>query len=415
MKKNGKRHIGVMELHDHPEIIYNEASLARYCNTNVTIFTTKKYYEAALPFFGNTKDDYTWVLQDVTETFFSYLKRVRKYCDNEIDLLLINTFYVFPYHQLIYHSFRPQCKIVHVAGRPERLFGRWRPFICLPAKAFILSVAYTISQFIRTKTLPVFDGIWVENIEAYNQLVSFGYQKHIACLPYHYYYGERSESHARSDKVKFVVIGAVQNVRRDYHGLLDAFEKLFDSGKKNAALHLLGAPYAYQGKLRDEGFQIIARCKRMKEKGMDIHFYTEFVPDSVLKQEVLLSDVIVNPGLPYYGTGTSGSVMAAMRFAKPGIYPANSLRHDDLSSSSVIYDTIEDLSGIMADLLDNREKLSALKQNAMDNSEKFSFERIAAKFKSSILDFHLSEAHGEGNPKKKAYPRRNTGSAFGTL
>ena len=51
--------IGVMELCTDSENIYNEASLAKYCNANVTIFTTRFLYERVSPFFKNDKDDYT--------------------------------------------------------------------------------------------------------------------------------------------------------------------------------------------------------------------------------------------------------------------------------------------------------------------------------------------------------------------
>ena len=377
--------IGVMELHCHPEAIYSVASLAKYCNTDVTIFTTKLQHEKALPFFKGNQDDYVWVLQQDGETLLSFLKRIERHCSNRIDLLFVNTFYVLPHRQIYYYFFRPQCKTVHMVGRVECLFGKWKPIDISSLRSFIFSIAYNISQIIRKRTLPMFDGIWVENRDAYNYAISAGYKKKIACLPFQGYTGV-VQSHEYSDKLKFITIGTLNNFCRDYHGLLDAFEKLFDSGRKNFTLTLLGAPF------NRKGFQIIDRCRKLIEKGLDIIFYTKYVPEEVMNEKIASADIIINPNyISMYGTGTFGAIMKAMQFAKPGIYPVNSLHHEDLVSSSLFYNKIEELPGIIENLLSNPENLKKLSQNAIINSEKFSLDRVAMGFQESVLKSHLAD------------------------
>jgi hypothetical protein len=386
--------IGVMELHDHqPETIFSEASLAKHSGANITIFTTRILYEEALPFFKSKKDDYHWFLKQETETLRCFLRRVAEYCSNNIDLLILNTFYILPHHQIIYYLFRPKCKIVHLAGRPELLFGEWLPIKYGLIKEFILSVLHNISQFIRKRTLPVFDGIWVENNEAYNYAISKGYNKKIACFFYHYYWNNiHSNQYSDSDKLKFIVIGGLINDRRDYNSLLDIFEKLFNSGRRDVTLTLLGSPYS-RGHLREEGFKIIDRCRKLKEKGLDINFYTDFIPEEEFKDKVSSADIIINPSRTmFYGTGTSGAIFNAMRFAKPGIYPMNSLHHEELLSSSIIYNKIEELLGIIENLLNNLEIVRQLSRNALANSEKFSLEKMAEKFQGAILRSHLYDS-----------------------
>ncbi len=376
--------IGVMELHTNAETIYSVASLSKYCNTNVTIFTTKLQYERVLPFFKNKKNNYNWILQQEGETFLSFLKRIEEYCNNKIDLLFVNTFYALPHHQICYCLFRPKSKTVHMVGRVECLFGEWKPIEFLSIKSFIFSVSYNISQSIRKRILPMFDGIWVENRDAYNYAVSAGYKKKIACLPVHHSTA-KVQSHKYSGKMKFITIGTLNSVdRRDYHGLLDVFEKLFDSGRKNFTIILLGAPFDRKG------FQIIDRCRKLIEKGLDINFYTEYVPEEVMSEEISSADVIINPSyISTYGTGTSGAIMKAMKFAKPGIYPANALHHEELISSSLFYNKIEELPGMIETLLNNPENLKKLSKNAVLNSQKFSFETVAKDFQKSVLKSHL--------------------------
>jgi glycosyltransferase involved in cell wall biosynthesis len=375
--------IGVMELHMDSQNIYNEASLAKYCNANVTIFTTKFLYERVLPLFKDDKDDYHWILQQKEETLLSFLKRIEKCCNNEIDLLLMNTFDLLPHHQIFYYLFRPKCKVVHVVGRIEKFFGEWHPIRYLPIKQCILSVLFNISQFIANRTFSKFDGIWVENRDAYNYAISAGYKKKIACLPFQYYMG-MVQSHEYSGKLKFITIGTLSDYRRDYNGLLNTFEKLFDSGRKDITLTLLGAP------VDRKGFQIIDRCRKLEEKGLDIYFYTEYIHEDIVNKEISSADIIINPNyVSTYGTGTFGAIVKAIQFAKPGIYPVNSLHHEELISSSLIYNKIEELPGIIENLLSDPETIKRLSRNALVNSEKFSLKTVANKFKESLLKAHL--------------------------
>ncbi len=375
--------IGVMELHADAELIYSEATLAKHCNANVTIFTTKRLYERVLPFLNSNKDDYNWILQQKEETLPSFLKRVEKYCNNKIDLLLMNTFYVLPHHQIFYYLFRPKCKTVQVAGRVEFWFGEWQPIKYRNIKAFMLSVLNNISQFIRKRTLPRFDGMWVENKDAYNYAISVGYKRKIACSPLLFYTG-KIQRHEYSDKLKCITIGTLNDHRRDYNGLLDVFEKLFDSGRKDITLTLLGSP------VDRKGFQIIDRCRKLIEKGLDINFYTEYVPEEIVNKKISSADIIINPNyVTMYGVGTFGAIMKAMQFAKPGIYPVNSLHHEDLISSSLFYNKIEELPGIIENLLNNPDILKRLSKNAIVNSEKFSLDKVAKDFQESVLKSHL--------------------------
>lgn len=378
-----RANIGVMESYCNPEDIYNVASLAKHCNADVTIFTTKRLYERVLPFFKEDKDDHNWILQQEGETLLNFLKRIEKYCNNKIDLLFINTFYVLPHHQILYYLFRPRCKTVQVVSRIERFFSKWRPIRYLSIKQFTLSVLANVSQYIANKTFPQFDGIWVENRNAYNYAVSAGYKGKIACSPFHFYTG-KIQRHEYSGKLKCITIGTLSHERRDYKGLLDTFEKLFDSGRRDVILTLLGAP------IDRKGFKILDRCRKLKEKGLDITFYTEYLPEEVVNKKISSADIIINPNyVNIYGTATFGAIMKAIQFAKPGIYPTNSLHHKELISSSLFYDKIEELPTIIENLLSNPENLNKLSRNALVNSEKFSFETVANKFKESVLKKHL--------------------------
>lgn len=368
-----------MELHADPENIFTEASLARYCGAHVTIFTTRELYEKVLPFFGEFKNSCAWVIQREGESLGKFLRRIERCCSDGIDVLLLNTFLALPHHQILYHVFNPDCKVVHVVGRIERFFGKWHPIRYSSMKQFTLSVLANVSQYIANRTFERFDAIWVENEDAYNYALSAGYKKKIFCLPFQYARNQ-IQDHQYNGKLRFVTIGTLCHYRRDYNGLLDVFEKLFDAGRRNIILTLLGAP------VDRNGLQTVDKCKKLIDKGLNIRYYTEYIPEEVVTQEISSADIIISPSeVGAYGTGTFGSIVKAMQFAKPGIYPVNSLHHEGLASSSLLYEKIEDLPGIIENLLDNPESLKELSHNAVSNSRKFSFETVAGKFQDSII------------------------------
>ena len=374
-----------MELFADVELIHSEATLALGANANVTIFTSEMAYERVSPFFQANKGDCLWVIKQEKESLSKFLTKVEKYCDENIDLLLLNTFYVFPHQQLLYYFFKPKCITVQVACRVESWFGELQAIKNKSAKIFILSVLNNISQLIRWRTLPHFNGLWVENRDAYNYALSKGYKKNISCNPL-LFYTPKKKFQSHSEKLKCITIGTINDQRRDYNGLLDCFEKLFDSGVRNVSLTLLGAP------IDNTGLKIIKRCDRLMEKGIDINYYTEYVHEDIVNKEIASADIIINPNkLGMYATGTFGAIIKAMQFAKPGIYPVNSLHHKDLTSSSLFYHKIEELPGIIEKLLKTPHRIERLTQNARDNSEKFSLEKVSKEFQTCILKKYLMD------------------------
>ncbi len=373
-----------MELFADVELIHSEATLALRANANVTIFTSLMGYERVSPFFETRLNDCHWVIKPEKDSLSRFLTKVERYCDEKIDLLFLNTFYVLPHQQLLYYFFRPKCTTVQVACRVESWFGELQPIRNKSAKTFILSVLHNISQLIRWRTLPHFNGLWVENRDAYDYAVSKGYKKSLTCNPL-LFYTQKKNYQSYNEKLKCITIGTINDQRRDYDGLLDCFEKLFDSGMKNVSLTLLGAP------VDDAGLRIINRCDNLIEKGLDLNYYTEYVHEEIVSQKIASADIIINPNkLGLYGTGTFGAIIKAMQFAKPGIYPINSLHHKNLASSSLFYHKIEELSGIIESLLNSPQKIERLSKNARENSEKFSLERVSKEFQTCVLEKYLT-------------------------
>jgi len=147
---------------------------------------------------------------------------------------------------------------------------------------------------------------------------------------------------------------------------------------------VLGAP------IESRGWQIVDRCRKLIAKGLDITFYTEHVPEEQIVEQISSADILISPNhVSMYGTGTFGAIVKAIQFAKPGIYPVNSLHHEELTSSSLFYDKIEELPSIIENLLSDPESIKELSQKAHINSEKFSLDKVAKDFQEYVLKKYL--------------------------
>ncbi|GAI85414.1 unnamed protein product, partial [marine sediment metagenome] len=79
------KQIGILELHYHVKYLYTKAKICKTKETNVTIFTTKEIYEKLTTYLKNTSE-YDFVLKEKDESINSFLKKVKKICDEKIDL-----------------------------------------------------------------------------------------------------------------------------------------------------------------------------------------------------------------------------------------------------------------------------------------------------------------------------------------
>ena len=159
--------------------------------------------------------------------------------------------------------------------------------------------------------------------------------------------------------------------------------QIWVDGRKDIMLTILGRPVGSYGE------RIVKRCQRLKGRGFNIQFYDKFIPEVVYQKMAMSADVLINPirSLNYIHSGFTAGLVEAIRHAKPGIYPVGYVVPEEVLSSSLFYNDIEELPGLIeCKFLDNRGFLETISRNAMANSEKYSLEKVADYFKSTVLD-----------------------------
>lgn len=365
--------IGIIEILWHHVFLYSLASVAKESGADVTIFTTKKLYNLVRPLFKNKIKNYRWIIKGEDEKLWSFLRRVEKFTNKEVDLLFVNTiqgFWCYPLYLL-----KPKCKSILVTGRVEEWFGNnYKLFSSKPSKLF----RHNLTHFAMKKILPRYDAVVVHTQTLKDYVLANGYKKDIFVFPFTIYDGSSTSLKIIGKKLKFVVAGSIAKHRRNYDALLKAFEKIWNHGYKDVRLTILGRPIGGYGE------RIINWCRLIKEHGFDIQFHNEYISEEVYKDEVASADVIINPiKLENYSYGgfTAGLV-EAIRHAKPGIYPFGYIVPNELLSSSLFYDKIDKLDYLIEQkFLNNRGVLEKLSIEAKKNSEKYSIQELTITFK----------------------------------
>lgn len=368
--------IGMLEFLYHHIFLYSLAIVAKESGADVTIFTTKKLYNLVIPLFKDKIKNYRWVIKREDESRTSFLKRVEGIVNKEIDLLFINTIQGNLCFQSI--TFRPKCKNILVTGRVEEWLGnKYKPNTFRP-RGFI---GYNMRYFSRKIILRRFNNLLVHTESLKNYVVKKGYKKEVFVFPFTIYNGD-VKLKVDFRRIKFIVLGAVDETRRDYILILKIFEKIFKCKNKNIELVLLGRTMGNYGK------KIIEYSQQLQKRGVNIKFYNKYVPEDVYYKETISSDIIINPIRleKYPHGGYTAGMVDAIRYGKPGIYPNGYIVEKRLISSSMFYRDNDDLYHLIKKIINNKIFLENLVIKAKENSEKFSLENMTKYFRENILE-----------------------------
>jgi len=384
------KEIGILEIYCHVKFLY---TLSRICKTeksNVTIFTTKEIFSKIETYLEN-KSEYNIVLKEDKESKHSFLKRVEKICNKKIDLLFVNTIQKTCLNFPHFFGFKPKCKMILTIHTANAWFNKKPAF---KVKQIFRTVDTNLSSIIgKTIILPKFNAINViyYPIKQFIQENS-DYKKKIFTIPFGFFDKNIDiKSSRKDDKVIFVVPGQIEEHRRKYDVVLDAFEKLFKKYNDKIILYLLGYPVGIYGN------RILKRCNKLKEMGYNINYFNSFVPEKTYNKIMKDVDFIILPiRIESRGTGvitefygkTKGSAAfyEAIQYAKPLVVPKEFNIVNEMKNSSLKYSDSNDLAETLMEVIDDRKKILDYKELALKNSKSFSLDVLREYFVNEILN-----------------------------
>lgn len=383
------KHIGLLELHYHAKYLYTMARICKTKQTKVTIFTTEDIYSKIASYLKNISE-YDVVLKKENESINFFLKKVKKACDEKIDLLFVNTVQKSMLDLPHYFCFNPKCKMILTIHAANSWFYK-KPL--LDVKQLVRTVDTILSTItVRFFILPRFNAISV----VYSPVKDFilkntDYQKKVFVFPFSCLDSDlKMFDDKKNSEVVFVVPGQIEKHRRDYDMVLDSFKSLFEKFNDDVTLYILGFPVGVYGN------HILERCKELENKGYNIKYFDSFVPEKLYTEIMKSADFIIAPikinsesfGIipEIYGvTKGTALVFDGIQYCKPLIVPADFNMVKELKSSTLRYTDSEDLEKVVVEIIHDGKEAERIKHCACENSKHFSIDILREYFINEIL------------------------------
>lgn len=387
--KNYIYNIGILEIQRHIPVLYSFMKICKTNKTKVTVFTTPKVFSRLLTYDFN-KEDFNFIIKKKTESKIAFLRRVKKICNKEIDLLFINTIHATIFDLIQYINFNPDTKKVLVVHHANAWI---RPYLVFDPFHFLNTIDSNFSSvLIKNFIFPKFDAINV----IYGPVRKYIYEnmdfnKEIFTIPTSTFEEDLFINNQNdNDKLKIVLPGIIQKHRKDYLSILTAFLKICEKYKNKIEIYVLGQPIGPYGRL------VVKEYNNLNKKGGKVVTYDGFVPDDVFDKILNYCDIILTPlrietkadnliKEQYGKTVGSGVVYNTIKYARPIIVPSEFNMIGEFTSSTLKYQNHKDLEKILDDLLTNPPKMRKFKHEALINSRKFTLNKLQEYFNKSVI------------------------------
>ena len=175
----------------------------------------------------------------------------------------------------------------------------------------------------------------------------------------------------------FTIPGSIDEKRRDYQTVLEAFAQLHELYTNQFLISLAGRPVGAYGQM------ILKKVKALQEKGIQISYSETEIEEIAFQKLIASSSIIISPLTRQtvihdnikeeYGTSkVSGNIYDAIRHGKPMIVPDYLTLPKEISSSCLKYKNKEDLLKLLIRCINEKDYINALLQQAFYNSKQFS-------------------------------------------
>ena len=364
---------------------HSEMNLEVYCrvahaaNYNVVVFTTTQTADSVKQQLGAISEEIRWEIKGSAEHLSKYLNRIEPLCDSEVDLFFFASLYPSIKEFVSYLRFSPECEILQQVYNVNRWLKQRLSVDCGPKN----NLRHILRQLFFRRT----DHVIVEYppIQEYIERECECPKSVHSFIPVIY---NSDGGSVECQKPVFTIPGLVEPTRRDYMGVIDAFEEVMSQAGGDATLHLLGRPTGPSGE------EIVSRCENIHSQGYSLISHRDWIPEYEFKQRIAESTFLLAPLQPsinkgcieeIYGlTKGSGAILNSLRTGKPLILPDHFAVDKCIESSTLVYSGKSDLRDIIKSAINNPELNKNAIQNATENSEKFSLTQQKQRFNSIV-------------------------------
>lgn len=228
------------------------------------------------------------------------------------------------------------------------------------------------------------DYIAVEDF-IYNYLKSTNhkyYRKHkFLYIPFTIFHEKKDVKYQKEDnRIKIVLTGAIDGDRRRYEDVLELIEAFKD---RSADI-----TFSFAGRAKgDYGLMIQGKLREIKKQHPDlVAFFEDDSTADMFRREMETSDLVLSTSTKTFkGMGTTeyigqtkptAAIHDMMSYKLPGLLPAHLKVPANLEGSVFNYENVQELIGVVDNLLKNPAVLAGWKDAAGKNSLKFTASEI---------------------------------------
>lgn len=165
-----------------------------------------------------------------------------------------------------------------------------------------------------------------------------------------------------TSQIRICIPGSVTQARREYFKLFDVIEQNIDFYKNHYIFDLLGF-------LPPDELKLEERIESLKNKGLTIYFYKDFIDSDFFDRELYKSDFILSNILLSEDNKIQSKETAAVyhmiRGAKPGIFPIGFQLDSQFIDSVITFQNYSKIHNLFIEIENNRDSINKLKENAL--------------------------------------------------
>lgn len=306
---DGKPKLGVLELGTH------ENQLANFCRVaagpaDVTVFTIREVRQRIKATVGDAVD---WVVRRPDASLGTFLSRVET-ASGALDALWSFPLYGTVIDYVRYARFAPDCPFIMYAFD----LNGWVGAEPVPTPKVYNYLKYPL----RRRLLQRIDGLVVE-FQPVREYAGARLSTPVYTYTPVLTDDESTAMATESEQTTITVPGMIDETRRDYGTVLNAFQGR--PSRDDIELVLLGRPVGKYGE------RTLERCEVLRERGWAVTTFSDWIPTEEFSAQLARTDLLVGPlreSRPvdgfreYYGrTKGSGVITDALRYGLPVALP----------------------------------------------------------------------------------------------
>lgn len=365
-RTNIKMNIGIQET-DHFEGVYPVIRLFDNGRNNLVLFVQRTTYQRLQDLLPASATPITWVIQEPGESTWSFCQKMKAAIrELEVTLLYLNT---ISKHHILYANLLRSLRKTNVILTVHDVNCLFKPSFSLTPRGFLQYIGkkWLVQQVMHFNTVST-------TVKPYLQSCA-GITRLVLTIPGAVY--ERQQVKQKDFSTwNIVVPGTLDSKRRNYDHVFEFLDKV---DMPTVKLILLGGGNSlFAQEIRQKALKYGNRLQVFDQEIVDQEIFDQVMDQAHFVWIPSVIDTKICGSIPekYGVTKSSGNLFDIIKHAKPFFYPDSLVIPDNLKSSGVGYENIQQLIELMQTYERSTDSYKAMEVAALTNSAQYTITKI---------------------------------------